>query len=165
MSIDVRPFEAAVPLGFANSQPGVFRIGLKDVGDLESVVLEDTKENIFTDLLLGDYTFSWDDSDDASRFVLHLSITGIAAYEAADEVSMFTSYRQLFLQASSGKTVSGVLTVTDLAGRQILVRQLDLNGSSSISLPVASGVYIVRFGSEKSLTVQKILINYSCSIL
>jgi len=159
LSIDVRPFEAAVPLGFANSQPGVYRIGLKDVGDLEIVVLEDVKENIFTDLLLGDYTFSWDDSDDASRFVLHLSITHIADFVAADDVSIFAFDKQLFLHTSAGKAVSGVLTVTDLAGRQILVRQMDLNGSSSIGLPVRSGVYIVRFGSEKTVTTQKIYFN------
>jgi hypothetical protein len=159
LSIDVRPFEAAVPLGFVNSQPGVYQIGLKDVDDLESVVLEDVKENVFSDLLLGDYTFSWDDSDDASRFVLHLSITHIADFVAASDVSIFAFDKQLFLRASVGKAVSGVLTVTDQAGRQILVRQLNLNGSSSISLPVTSGVYIVRFGSEKTVTTQKIYIN------
>ncbi|MBU1369602.1 MAG: right-handed parallel beta-helix repeat-containing protein [Bacteroidetes bacterium] len=157
LSIDVRPFEAVVPLGFANSQPGVYRIGLQDAGELESVVLEDLKENTFTDLLSGDYAFSWDEPEDENRFILHLSLMDVADMAAAESISIFAYENRLYLQSPNGQQ-NGILTITDLAGHQLLLEKLSLNGTYSTTLQLASGVYLVRFGNKKSVTVKKIWI-------
>ncbi len=157
LSIDVRPFEAVVPLGFVNSQPGVYRIGLKDADELESVVLEDLKENTFTDLLSGDYAFSWDEPDDENRFILHLSLMDLADMAVAETVSIFAYENRLYLQSLNGQQ-NGILTVFDLAGHQLLSRKLSLNGTYSTSLQLASGVYLVRFSHENSVSVKKIFI-------
>jgi hypothetical protein len=157
LSIDARPFQDAVPLGFANSQPGVYRIGLKDAGELESVVLEDLKENTFTDLLSGDYAFSWDETEDEQRFVLHLSLMDVADMAAAVSISIFAYNNRLYLQSLSGQQ-NGILTVLDLAGHQLLSRKLSLNGTYSTSLQLASGIYLVRFSHKNSVSVKKIFL-------
>jgi len=157
LSIDARPFQDVLPLGFTNTQSGVYSIGLQDAGELESIVLEDLKENTFTDLLSGDYTFSWEESDNEQRFVLHLSLMDVNVLDAAETVSVFAYDNRLYLQSLSGQQ-NGILTVFDLAGHQLLSRKLSLNGTNSIALNLASGVYLVRFSHEKSVNVKKIFI-------
>lgn len=157
LSIDARPFQDAVPLGFANTKPGVYHIALKEFAGLESIVLEDLKENTFTDMLMGEYAFSWDGQENEQRFVMHFSFMDVADMAATETVSIYAHNNRLYLQSFSGQQ-NGILTVFDLAGHQLLSRKLSLNGTNSIALKLASGVYLVRFSHDNSVSVKKIFI-------
>ncbi len=158
LSIDVRPFQQTIQLGFANDTPGFYTIGISEIADITTAILEDTKENIFHDLTKGDYEFAWNPSDDEGRFVLHLGVTGIEQLTQPEKVLVYASGQVIYLKPMQGNT-SGIFTLTDMSGRRIVQKELHLTGPTSVSLVATSGIYLASFTSEGSTVVKKVIIN------
>jgi len=157
LSIDVRPMQPTIQLGFSNSVTGEYSISLKEIAGMEGALLEDTQENTFTDLTTKDYTFNWNPADSEHRFLLHLSVTGLPNQEIEEVVTIYNSGQKLYLNPTNS-SASGLVTVTDLAGRQVVRKEVNIQGITSIELQVSPGVYLVSFGNAEHSVVKKIIV-------
>ena len=158
LSIDVRPYQEVVPLGFSNDVAGNYSISIKEMADLTSVILEDTKENTFTDLTKGACDFKWDLTDDENRFKIHLGITGIQNPSQVESVLIYASGQDLYLRPVEGQS-NGTLTVTDMAGRSVFQKQVQVSGLTSVPVNLVSGIYLVSFRTNTETIVKKVVIN------
>ncbi len=150
LAVDARPATQTIQLGFANNEAGNYAIGISEIADINTAILEDTKLNIFHKLTEGDYSFDWDLNDDETRFKLHLSTT------AVDEISDNTV--QVYVAGGNIIIQSEIqpehITLTDIAGRTLGV-WVDVE---NIPAPETEGVYLVTVASGNRQITKKITI-------
>ncbi|MBU2554762.1 MAG: T9SS type A sorting domain-containing protein [Bacteroidetes bacterium] len=157
LSIDARPYQEIIQLGFANDQSGIYTIGVSEIADIATAILEDTKANLFHDLTKGAYEFAWQSTDNESRFILHLGVTGLVELNGLENLLMYASGQILYLKPLEG-SAEGTLWVYDLAGRILLQKDVNLSGLTAVQTPLARGVYVVSFSSKGSSVVKKVII-------
>ncbi len=150
LAVDVRPETECIQLGFTNNEAGTYAIGIKEIADINTAILEDTKINIFHKLTEGDYSFDWDLNDDETRFKLHLNTT------AVDEISDNTV--QVYVAGGNIIIQSEIqpehISLTDITGRTLGV-WVDVE---NIPAPETEGVYLVTVESENKQITKKIII-------
>jgi len=173
LAIDVRPECEIIQLGFANDQPGVYSIDIKEIADLPEVYLEDTKTNKFHNLQSGKYEFSWDpDIDDETRFKLHLNAVGINENQISEsDILIYAADGNIYIHAGQHAALhSGtqntygtsehapMLSITDITGRTLLHQQLP--GDDFITIPVnlQTGVYVVMVQTGNDIKTEKIFL-------
>ena len=155
LSIDVRPYQETIQLGFANDVAGIYSIGVKEMADLSKATLEDTKVNLFHDLTQGAYEFVWDVDDDENRFKLHLNVVGLEETPGSQSnVLIYAAGGNLFIKGAE----NGEMKVSDLMGR--IVFQQQINGEEVVSIPVKlkTGIYLVMVQQGKEVKTEKIVI-------
>lgn len=158
LAVDVRPQTETIQLGFTNDVAGIYTIGVSEIADITTAVLEDTKANLFHDLTKGAYEFAWDLTDDESRFKLHLGVTGIESLQQQNNnLLMYASGQTIYLKAIEGRA-SGLFTMTDMSGRILMHKELDFSGLMTIPVNVKPGVYVVSLTSDVSSAIKKVVI-------
>jgi len=157
LSIDVRPYQEVIPLGFSNDVAGNYSISIKEMADLTSVILEDSKENTFTDLTKGAYHFKWDLTDDENRFKIHLGITGIQTPSQDESVLIYASGQDLYLRPVEGQS-NGTLTLTDMAGRSVFQKQVQVSGLTIVTVNLIRGIYLVSYTTNTETLVKKVVV-------
>jgi len=155
LSIDVRPETDVIQLGFANNEAGVYNIGISEIMGINTTFLEDTKTGVSHDLSKGAYEFSWDpQTDDATRFKLHLKSTGTGDNQMAEKVSIFSHSGKIIIRGNVG----GEVSVSDLHGQTFLTEQMYGNHEIAIPSGLSSGVYLVTVKSGSGVTTKKVFI-------
>nr|NQU90837.1 hypothetical protein [Bacteroidota bacterium] len=144
LSIDVRPDCEIIRLGFQNDQAGIYSIRINEMADISTSILEDTKENIFHDLSLGAYDFTWVPADNEKRFKLHLSAVGIEeAKISKSNIFIYAAENQIFVKGAE----SGKVLVSDILGRIVVQKDISPDsyrgGFISIPINLKTGVYVV----------------------
>lgn len=157
LSIDARPYQETIQLGFTNDEPGFYSIGISQLADITTAILEDTKENIFHDLTKGDYEFAWDLADDEGRFVLHLGVTGIEQTAQPENILIYANGKNLYLKPLQGST-TGTLRLTDISGHTLMQQEMQIEGMTTVPMNVKPGVYVVSFTSNVQSAVKKVVI-------
>ena len=155
LSIDVRPEQETIQLGFTNDETGFCSIRLEEIEGISQATIEDTKLNQFHNLANGAYQFDWNTGDSEERFILHLKATGTSELEA-QAVQVYGANGQIYVNQSGVNY--NQMRVYDLSGR--LVYQNQLNGSSlqSFSPRLISGVYLVELMGEYGTESFKIVL-------
>ncbi len=151
LAVDVRPEQESIQLGFTNDQEGIYSIGIKEIADISTAILEDTKENIFHDLTQSDYSFNWSLNDDETRFKLHLNTTAIAETDI-NTLKVFVSGGMINI---SSNTPAERIILSNITGQILSIYE----GSESIPAPKIAGVYLVSVESEGQRRTQKIIVN------
>ncbi len=150
LAVDARPETETIQLGFTNNEAGTYAIGIKEIADINTAILEDTKLNIFHKLTEGDYSFDWDLNDDETRFKLHLNTT------AVDEISDNTV--QVYVAGGNIIIQSEIqpehISLTDITGRTLGV-WVDVE---NIPAPATEGVYLVTVASGNQRITKKIIV-------
>jgi len=143
-----------IQLGFSNDTDGAYSIGLKEIAGISGAILEDTKENTFTDLSKGAYSFAWETTDEESRFVLHLNVVGIEDNPQDSHIRIFAADNQIFIKGAE----TGQVWVSDIAGRILL--QQEINGNDPVSIPAncKTGIYLVTVQNGQEVQTEKVLI-------
>jgi len=155
MAVDVRSETETIQLGFSNDHAGIYSISLKDIESVSTVILEDTKENIFHDLSISAYEFAWNVLDSETRFILHLNTSGINANSiSSNNILIYTSGHQMYIKGLE----NGNVTVSDLTGRTVLQQQFASKGSVVIPVPLQSGIYLVAVTDGNQFMSKKIFI-------
>jgi len=158
LAIDTRPWQETIQLGFTNDVAGIYTIGVSEMADITTAVLEDTKLNFFHDLTKGAYAFAWDLTDDENRFKLHLGVTGIEnLHQQNNNLLMYASGQTIYLKTIEGRA-SGLFTMTDMSGRILMHKELDFSGLMTIPVNVKPGVYVVSLTSDVSSAIKKVVI-------
>jgi len=156
LSIDVRPFQEIIPLGFTNNQNGLYTIGIKEINGINNAKLEDTKLNTFHDLSNGNYEFDWNSTDSEERFILHLKATGTQEMEAQD-VQVYTAGGQVYVRLDQPEDYQEIIFY-DLTGRVIFESKLSNQNLQNFDLSSYSGALLVQLrGSRKTRTKKVVL--------
>jgi len=155
LSIDVRPYQETIQLGFANDVAGLYTIGISEIAEITSALLEDTKANLFHDLTKGAYEFAWDVNDDENRFKLHLNVVGLEETPGIESnILIYAANGNIFIKGAE----NGEVRVSDLTGRTVLQQQI--NGEEIISIPanLKTGIYLVMVQQGNEVKTEKIFI-------
>lgn len=155
LAIDVRPYQETIQLGFANDVAGLYTIGISEIADITSALLEDTKVNLFHDLTKGAYEFAWDVNDDENRFKLHLNVVGLEETPGIESnILIYAAHGNIFIKGAE----KGEVRVSDLTGR--IVFQQQIHGADIVSIPtnLKTGIYLVMVQQGKVVKTEKIFI-------
>ncbi len=150
LAVDVRPATETIQLGFTNNEAGTYVIGIKEIADISTAILEDTKLNIFHKLSDGDYSFDWSLNDDETRFKLHLNTTAVEDLSSSD-VQAYVAGSNIIIQS---EMQTEHITLTDITGRTLGVWK----NTESIPAPETPGVYLVTVALENQIVTKKIII-------
>ncbi len=150
LAVDVRPVSETIQLGFTNNEAGIYSIGIKEIADISSAIIEDTKLNIFHDLTEGDYSFNWSLNDAETRFKLHFNTTAVEDLNI-DGVQVYVAASNIIIQS---KLQLERIILTDITGRTLGVWE----NAQQIPAPKTSGVYLVTVESENQQITKKIII-------
>lgn len=161
LAIDIRPETGIVQLGFSNDQAGIYSIGLSEMADIASAVLEDTKTGIFHNLHPdsypgGAYEFTWNpETDIETRFKLHLNSVGIEETPISEsDILIFATNNQIFIKGAE----NGEMMVSDIMGRVVLRQEIAESGLISFPLNIQSGVYVVIVTTDNEMKSEKVFI-------
>jgi len=150
LAVDVRPETESIQLGFANSEAGTYSIAIKEIADISTAILEDTKLNIFHDLTQGAYTFDWSLNDDETRFKLHLNTTAVEEISAS-AVQVYVVGSNIIIQSEQQPQR---ITLTDITGRTLGV----WGNVENIPAPSSTGVYLVTVETDHNRITKKIIV-------
>ena len=155
LSIDIRPQAQTIQLGFANDQAGIYTIGISQIANITSAMLEDTKTNTFHNLQNGNYEFSWDVNDDEIRFKLHLNAVGIEETPISESnILIYAANGQIFVKG----TDAGKITMSDMMGRVVLQQEISDDGMVSVPVNLQIGVYLVSVQNGQKIKTEKVMI-------
>ncbi len=150
LSIDRRPNCKEIPLGFYCGESGQFGIKINEMSDISSLILEDTKLNIFHDLTQGDYSFAYEAGENEERFKLHLNTTAVED-AGSNVVQVYVAGGNIIIKSEAQ---IGRINLTDITGRTLGV----WDNAESIPAPETSGVYLVTVASQNQQITKKITI-------
>ena len=150
LAVDVRPQTESIQLGFANNEAGTYSIGIKEIADLSTAILEDTKLNIFHDLTQGAYTFDWSLNDDETRFKLHLNTTAVEEISGS-AVQAYVAGGNIIIQSEQQPQR---VILSDITGRTLGV----WGNVENIPAPSSTGVYLVTVETDHNRITKKIIV-------
>ncbi len=150
LAVDVRPQTESIQLGFTNNEAGTYSIGIQEIADISTAILEDTKLNIFHDLSEGAYSFDWRLNDDETRFKLHLNTTALEEISSGT-VQAYVAGSNIIIQSDQQPQR---ITLTDITGRTLGVWE----HTETIPAPKTAGVYLVTVASGNQMLTKKIII-------
>ncbi len=155
LSIDIRPETGEIQLGFKNDQDGVYQIGISQIDGISSAILEDTKHEIFHDLKMSDYDFSWEISDNETRFKLYLNVAGIN--EILTTTQIF-AYQKTINIRSIEPLNNAEIQILDMIGKIVYKKRLVNGQNETITTPVKDGVYLIQLISDNGTQVEKVIL-------
>ena len=150
LAVDVRPETESIQLGFTNNEAGTYSIGIKEIADLSTAILEDTKLNIFHDLTQGAYTFEWSLNDDETRFKLHLNTTAVEEISGS-VVQAYVVGSNIIIQSEQQPQR---VILSDITGRTLGV----WDNTENIPAPSTTGGYLVTVETDHNRITKKIIV-------
>lgn len=154
LSIDVRPQDEVIQLGFRNDQSGIYQFGIHQYADIPVAYIEDTKTSTYHDLFTGPYSFNYTVGDSEKRFLLHFGTTSVDENKPVSKTSIY-SYQQT-VYVNLDETVKGDIYIYNIAG-QLVKAEESAMGHVRIVLS-STGVYMVKVITEKETLTQKVWI-------
>lgn len=157
-SLPTSSLEGFVPLAVEAGAANTYSISLVENGLPAStyVTLEDTKTGSLQ--RLNDqptYSFTAAPGEDPNRFRLHFKdATSVA--DPATSVD-FTAYA-LNGQLNVLSSVSGKLSITDMAGKTLSIRNIIKGELNTVSLNGATGLYLVKLSTAQGNFIQKVVV-------
>lgn len=155
--------EFIVPLGFNTSLNGQFVIEASLVPTLtangNTVFLEDLLTGFSQDLSLNNiYQFSSPPASGYNRFVLHFNPVTVTLPEndqnSNTSLNIFAHNNEVFI--NSTEILDGTLSIYNVSGQLVAIKELSGVNSSSLKLNHASGIYIARYTSPGQNFVRRI---------
>lgn len=163
LAINTMPFDytTTIPVAFTSKTAGKFKIEATEIANLEEyqqVLLTDITTGKSIDLRTNHYAFNYTPENNSDRFLLSF-IPVITAIDQApnQSASIFAHDRTLYI--TSDISQNGTIEIFDISGKLILSRHISFNNTAEVSLnTLESGIYIVRFVSEKETAKQRVKI-------
>ena len=156
LCIDRRPESEQIPLGFKMGINAPVSIGLSESADMDNIILEDRKLQIFHELKNGSYNFNWETNDTEDRFILHLKATGID--DLASSGTKIFAYQRTITIRSSEKLNNAQISIIDMMGRVVYESRLVDGQNEQITAPVKDGVYMIQLISDEGTQVEKVIL-------
>ena len=144
--------EGEMPLNFKAAADGTYTLTVNGNVEMDYLYLIDNMTGTEVDLLASpSYSFEATTSDNAARFTLVFAgLTGMDENNA-DEFAFFSNGS--FVISNEG---NATLQVIDVTGR--IVKSENINGSTSVNVDAAPGVYMLRLTNGDNVKVQKVVV-------
>ncbi len=142
-----------VPLGYEVGVNGFYTIEVIDILNFNStteIILEDKKENVFTNLNeQSTYSFYADSMDETDRFNLYFLLDPVTTIDISENsgIQIFANNNTIYLKCSDMKQLKGNLSVIDLMGRLIVTEEINTKSLYETKLD-KNGIFIVLFVDE-----------------
>ena len=157
-SLPSSSLEGFVPLAVEAGAANTYSISLVENGLPAStyVTLEDTKTGSLQRLSEQPvYTFTAAPGEDPNRFRLHFKdAASVVDPESAVDFTAYAINGQLNILSN----VSGKLSITDMAGKTLSVRNINKGELSTVSLNGATGLYLVKLSTTQGNFIQKVVV-------
>ncbi len=126
--------------------------------DINKVILEDTKTGIKTDLLKDtQYLFTSSPTDRTDRFNIYFSnTTDMDEDFSGDMYVYYRSEGEIIIENLQDIDLGSIISLYDIDGRIILQEKIESNPTTTISVMLNTGTYIVKVNGERNFT-KKIL--------
>ena len=128
-----------------------------------NVYLEDRENNTFTDLGLENFSItSSSPLNGIGRFYIHTKTSSVLS---TDDINVNSDYVSIYNSSENILTISGLQEKADvrlfsIEGKEILRKNINSNGYSTIELPkLSTGIYIVSIDNKVIQLSKKIIIN------
>ena len=141
-----------MPLNFSAAADGTYTLNINPEDmEMEYLHLIDNMTGMDVDLLANpSYSFEATTNDNAARFTLVFAgLTGIE--ENSDNFAFFSNGNVIVSNEGNA-----MLQVVDMNGR--IVKSENINGTTSVSVEAAPGVYMLRLVNGDNMKVQKIVV-------
>jgi hypothetical protein len=148
------PGSKVVPLGIHANTSGKYTLTATEISNVDSVMLEDIKTGVLTNLSVYPYTFYFETREKEERFKLHFTTSAFTGLEEPKHAfaTVYSYSKTVFITLKDQLKCD--IRVYTIAG-QLVASELSARGSISISLPV-TGIYIVRITTEGNTVAKKI---------
>ncbi|MBN2174660.1 MAG: T9SS type A sorting domain-containing protein [Bacteroidales bacterium] len=150
-----------IPAGFQVGAPGEYTLTLTQLENMKAnltIVLEDIRENTFTQMNINDtYVFTAEPIDESHRFNIHFKDATIGINDNLGSGANVYAYDDIvYIQTSGGQP--SLISIYDVTGREI--ENLKSNAEDIIRIKVTEGTgyYVVKVLTDKDLTTQKVFI-------
>ncbi|NOX45774.1 MAG: PKD domain-containing protein [Chlorobi bacterium] len=149
-----------VQLGFECGLPGNYSFTVSNIESFNgsvSVYLEDTKEGTMQDLVSNPvYPFTYDLSDEPTRFVLHFGDPNGIGEASDSNISVYSVDNMVYVQKPA--ELEGNVVIYNMMGQEIYNQKA--GNEELISIPVnnGTGYYVVKVQSSDIMETQKVFI-------
>jgi hypothetical protein len=150
-----------IPVGVEVGVPGSYIIKVEDIegfSSFEAIILEDVKENTFTELNLRDVlTFTVEMNDDAHRFNLHFknNTVGIGNNNTSN-IHIYSYDDMVYIQQPENFT--GEVSIFNIMGQEVAHERATGESLMSIRITDGMGYYLVKVQNDDILTTEKVFI-------
>ena len=154
--------EMVIPVGII-AQAGTevtFSLETTNFSEAVNVYLEDRINNTFTDITTGNTTVTVADvTNNVGQFYIHTQSKSLSTN------TQTTATISIYASSKSEITVTGLqgkanVTLLSLLGKQVVSKQINSNGNSTILLPnLPKGVYIANLQTSTGTFTKKIIID------
>ncbi len=152
--------ETIIPVGLDVGNPGIYSIKVNDMEgfDGNSVILEDLKENTFTELSVNDvYNFTAGLNDNSHRFNIHFK-AGVAGVDQDinSDISIYSYDNIVYINKPADLT--GNITIINMMGQEVLKTKATSGSITSLKIVNGTGYYIVKLQLGNQLITKKVFI-------
>ncbi|WP_191906990.1 T9SS type A sorting domain-containing protein [Adhaeribacter soli] len=145
---------------------GTYQLKVEQLLNQFQVQLEDKQLNTMQTLTpTSVVSFSHAGGSTATRFVLHVGarVSGVADATKGMEVKLYPNPSQgkFQLQLSGLKASSAEMTITDIAGKVVMQKQVKAsNGtiSEAVELKAAKGIYLLQIKADQQVITRKVVV-------
>jgi len=149
--------EYIIPVGVDVSTPEWYQFSVAtDQLDYLNIVLEDRKENIFTNLRWDTYQAYISESG-IGRFYLHFKDATFTT-ETQPQTNITVSFDNEKIRLNNPQNEKGKINVCSVSGQTILSETLDNTTVQILDIHIVPGVYIVNIQSDKAMISKKIIV-------
>ncbi len=150
------PHVESIDMGFTMESEGEVVFSLEDVYDFTEIILEDTKQNTFTNLMKDNYTFQYSsDDEEFGRFKLHFNKSSLSEDQKLISFNLYTYDNTLYLKSAKELTNAQV-SIFSTNGEKVFARNFATLRDKQITTPLTKGIYIVTIKSEQGIYTQKV---------
>ena len=132
---------------------------MQSLSGVDAVILEDTKTNVFTDLLSNrQYRFMSNPDDTENRFVLHFKAP-VSIDDNINElkINMFYNEGQLTIQNLQDADMGSVVSIYDVQGHLMHQEEVNEVPLMQVNKQLGRGVFIVKVKGSRN-KIEKILV-------
>jgi hypothetical protein len=147
--------EQIIPIGVDISEAAVFEFSaVQEKLNSYNILLEDKKENIFTDLRLETYHAEITESG-TGRFYLHFKdATAVGEDLQQSDIKIYTSNEQIIVTGAD----KGNLMVSDVMGRIVLEESISGSSHATVRANLKTGIYLITLQSGNTVVTEKVFI-------
>ncbi|MDP4282105.1 MAG: T9SS type A sorting domain-containing protein [Bacteroidota bacterium] len=156
--------EMAIPMGFSCGLPGQYTFTADSINTFESSIsidIEDIKQNKIQDLRLNPvYTFTYDTTDNANRFILHFikANFGIGTKSSAPEIQIYSYQDAIYIKSDKSQEIPGHIFVYDISGREQFHSSFNDSTLNCFHTGLKPGIYIVNVITQNGTLNKKIVL-------
>lgn len=149
-----------IPVGLDTGIPGIYSININNLEGLNggSIILEDLKENTFTELGQNDsYSFSTETNDISHRFNIHFKSGAVGIGENSESnIFVYSVDNMVYIQKPAD--LEGNVFIYNMMGQEVYSQKA--GNEELINIPVnnGTGYYVVKVQSDNLMETQKVFI-------